>query len=242
VVVSKLARALLGSGLLAVTLLGGAGGYGIGWLTISAASETSTGMAVPLAAVSPSTAPASPTGPPSSPPEPPKTPVPDNTPPLLASDLSYKTRDFVAESTVHSMVTVKVPRNWKMTQPDPMDSARFTDPTTKRWIRIEAGFTITRPPKDSMAAKVALLNTISSSQALTYLSQQVDPKARTATLTYTYIPDKTLRYVIVRWVALDASGNVGTEISVTGLRQDRLGLLDVLDHATAGVTRTDSPI
>jgi hypothetical protein len=242
VIVSKLGRALLGSGLLAVTLLGGAGGYGIGWLTTSAASETSTGQAVPLAAISPSVSPSPPTGTPSSTPEPPKTPEPDNSPALLASDLSYKTRDFVAEGTVHSKVTVKVPKNWKMTQPDPMDSARFTDPTTKRWIRIEAGFTITRPPKDSMAAKVALLNTISPSQALTYLSQEVDPTARTATLTYTYIPDKTLRYVVVRWVALDASGNVGTEISVTGLRQDRGALLDVLDHATTSVTRTDSAI
>ena len=45
-------RALLGSGLLAVTVLGGAGGYGIGLLT-SAASENAGG-AVPLGSVTPS--------------------------------------------------------------------------------------------------------------------------------------------------------------------------------------------
>lgn len=231
-VVSKVGRALLGSGLLAVTLLGGAGGYGIGWLTSSVAAD-STGNAAPLTAASPST-------PPSSPIEPPKTPKPDNSPPLLAENLTYRTRAFFAENTVRSRVTLKVPGNWKMTQPDPQDEARFTDPTGKRWIRIEAGFTITRPPSDSMAARIALLKSVPSSQALKILSQQVDPKARTATLTYTYVPDLTLRYVVVRWAALDSSGNVAVEMSSTGLSQDRAAVVAVLDHATTSVTRADS--
>jgi len=238
-------RALLGSGLLAVTVLGGAGGYGIGLVT-SAASEVA-GRAVPLGSV-PTTGPSSPTTPtdtPSAPVKPPKTPTPDKTEPLRADDLSYQTREFDAESVVRSRVTVKVPRNWWMTQPDPKREARFTDPTAKRWVRIEAGFSLTRPPAASMAARIEVLKTqVPTDQALTILSQKIDASARTATLTYTYIPagTTTLRYVLVRWAALDGSGNVAVEVSSTGLPQDKAALLDVLDHATDSVTRTDSPL
>jgi hypothetical protein len=93
-----------------------------------------------------------------------------------------------------------------------------------------------------MAARIALLKTIPSSQALTIVSQETDAKARTATLTYSYIPDQTTRYVIVRWAALDASGNVAVEMSSTGLPQDRPALVDVLDQATASVSRVDTPL
>jgi hypothetical protein len=238
--VSMVGRALLGAGLLVVTLLGGAGGYGVGWLTSSTASHSTTGQAMPLGGIGPSPSPSTPTSTSTEPPT--KTPKPDNTPPLLAQDLAYKTRQFVAELVVRSEVAVKVPRNWKMTQPDPKDEARFTDPTGKRWIRVEAGFSLTRPPADSMAARIALLKTIPSSQALTIVSQETDAKARTATLTYSYIPDQTTRYVIVRWAALDASGNVAVEMSSTGLPQDRPALVDVLDEATASVSRVDTPL
>jgi hypothetical protein len=229
-------RALLGSGLLAATVLGGAGGYGIGLVT-SAASEV-TGRAVPLGSVTPTTGPSSP--PPTTPTVPVKTPKPDKSEPLQADDLRYTLREFTTEAVVRSQVTAKVPRNWWMTQPDPKREARFTDPTSKRWIRIEAGFSITRPPTVSMELRLKILRALPAEQDFTILDQQVD--ARSATLTYSYIYEGTLRYVIVRWLALDASGNVAVEMSSTGLPQDKAALLDVLEHATASATRTDSPL
>jgi hypothetical protein len=229
-------RALLGSGLLAATVLGGAGGYGIGLVT-SAASEAA-GRAVPLGSVTPTSSPSSPT----TPTVPVTTPKPDKSEPLRADDLHYVTRDFTAEFAVRSQVTVKVPKNWWMTQPPVKKEARFTDPTGKRWIRIEAGFTITRPPAASMTARLAVLNALPPEQDFKILGQEIDPKAHTATLTYTYIYQEKLRYVVVRWAALDASGNVAVEMSSTGLPQDKEAVLDVLEHATASVTRTDSPL
>ncbi|MEU0091312.1 hypothetical protein [Kribbella sp. NPDC006257] len=235
-------RALLGSGLLAVTVLGGAGGYGIGLMT-SAASENAGG-AVPLGWVTPATDPSST---PSVPVAPRKTPKPDHTEPMQADELSYRTREFDTEKNVRSHITVKVPRNWWMTQPDPKLLGRFTDPTGKRWLRVESGFTRTRPPADSMALRMEQLRDLPPSQTLTFLSHDVDPVTKAATLAYTYIPpippdSETLRYVIVRWVVLDSSGFVGVEMSSTGLPQDKAALLDVLDHATKSVTRSDSPL
>jgi hypothetical protein len=229
--------ALLGSGLFVVTLLGGAGGYGAGLWTTATQSDASMGSAAPLSALSPSTTPSTP----SEPSPPPKTVQPDDSPPLLAGDLSYKTRQFVAKSVVRSSVRLKVPADWWMTQPDPPKLARFTDPTNKRWIRIEAGFSIRRPPVESMAERIAALKTISPDQMVKIVSQEGEPGSRTATLVYTYVPEQTL-YVIVRWVALDDSGNCAVEMSSTGLPQDRKALMDVLDHATESVTRTDSPL
>jgi len=235
-------RALLGSGLLAATVLGGAGGYGLGLVT-SAASQ-SAGGAVPLGSVTPSTDPSST---PSVPVEPRKTPKPDHTDPLRADELSYQTREFDTEKVVRSHITVKVPRNWSFTQPDPKLTGRFTDPTSKRWLRIESGFSLTQPPADRMAARMELLKELPASQTLSFVSDDVDPVAKTATLTYTYIPPDppdslTLKYVIVRWIALDSSGLVGVEMSSVGLPQDKVALLEVLDRATKTVTRTDSPL
>jgi hypothetical protein len=235
-------RALLGSGLLAVTVLGGAGGYGIGLVT-SAASENA-GRAVPLGSLTPTTGPSLPT-----PSETPTTPVklktakPDNTAPLRAEDLDYQTRAFDTEKNVRSRVTAQVPRNWWMTQPSPKREARFTDPTGKRWLRIESGFTLTRPPAASMEVRIETLKTqLPAEQDLKILRQQIDPKTGAATLTYTYIPGETLRYVMVRWIALDKSGRVAVEMSSTGLTQDRDAVLDVLDKASDSVTRKDSPL
>jgi hypothetical protein len=169
--------ALLGSGLVAVTALGGAGGYGVGLLTAVERSAASSGAAAPLGEIQPST--------PSSTPSPTPTPrkiKPDNTPALDASDLSYKTRTFTVKSMVKSQISVRVPANWGLTQPDPPKTGRFTDPTGKRWIRIEAGFTISRPPSASMAARIADLKHLSPDQMVQIISDTVD--ATYATLVY----------------------------------------------------------
>jgi hypothetical protein len=228
-------RALLTTGLLGATLLGGAGGYGLGLLT-SPAVAASNGVAAPLEATS--TTP---------PPVQLKTPKPDNTPPLVASDLTYKAREFTAVAAVTSKISVRVPRNWRMTQPYPQIEARFTDPTTKRWIRVEAGFTVRRAPAESMAARVAELKQGNPAVGLKIISQESGAATHDdgtpltySTLTYSYIPGDTTRYVIVRWVALDKSGMAAVEMTSTGLPQDRPALLSVLQRATESVVRTDS--
>jgi hypothetical protein len=230
-------RALLSTGLLGAILLGGVGGYGLGLLTGPAAAA-SKGVAAPLAATDTTT-----------PPQPVqvKTPEPDNTPPLETSDLTYRTREFTAIAAVTSKVSVRVPMNWRMTQPYPQIEARFTDATTKRWIRVEAGFTVRRPPAESMAARVAELKEGDPALALKIISQQSGTATHDdgtpltySTLTYSYIPGDTTRYVIVRWVALDKSGLAAVEMTSTGLPQDRPALFSVLQHATESVVRTDS--
>jgi hypothetical protein len=235
-------RALLSTGLLGATLLGGAGGYGLGLLTGPAAAA-SKGVAAPLEA----TRSTSTTSPPPPPPVQVKTPKPDNTPPLVERDLTYLTREFTAVAAVTSKISVAVPKNWRMTQPNPQIEARFTDPTTKRWIRVEAGFTVRRPTAESMAARVAELKQGNPAAELKIISQQSGTATHDdgtpltySTLIYSYIPGDTTRYVIVRWVTLAKSGLAAVEMTSTGLPQDRPALLSVLQRATKSVVRTDS--
>jgi hypothetical protein len=169
----------------------------------------------------------------------------DDSPALDVDDLRYKSQTFDVKSMVRSRVSVRIPSGWNLTQPDPPKTGRFTDPTGKRWIRIEAGFTITRPPATSMQIRIAELNRLPANQMLKLLSQRVE--GRYATISYTYLPppeqspEGVLRYVIVRWVA-DDSGNCAVEMSSTGLPQDKDALLDILDHATDSVQRRDTPL
>jgi hypothetical protein len=129
-----------------------------------------------------------------------------------------------------------------MTQPDPKKEARFTDPLAKRWVRIEAGFTIQRPPAASMEQRIGWLGGTPRKQDLRILSKEVADDGRSATLTYAYIPAQALRYVVVRWIALDDSGYCAVEISSTGLIQDKDGTGAVLERATDSVTRDDTSL
>jgi len=234
--------ALLGSGLVAITALGGAGGYGVGLLTAVDRSAAAAGTAAPLGTIRTSTST------PSTTPSPTSTPrviQPDNSPPLDATELRYKTRSFDVEYVYESQVSARVPSTWNMTRPDPPRTARFTDPTGKRWIRVEAGFTIQRPPAASMQARILELNRLPKDQMLKYISSTVE--GNYATLVYTYVPPAslapvaTVRYVIVRWVA-DDSGLCAVEMSSTGLPQDKKALMTVIDKAASSVVRRDSPL
>ncbi|MEV0282921.1 hypothetical protein AB0H36_02260 [Kribbella sp. NPDC050820] len=235
--------ALLGSGLVVVTALGGAGGYGVGLLTaVERSAAASTGTAAPLGSPQVSTPGASTTPTPTAPP---RKIVPDDSPPLEAEDLRYKSRTFEVSYVYKSRVTARVPSNWSMTQPDPPRTARFTDPTGKRWLRIESGFTIQRPPAASMQARIDELKKLPADQMLKIISSTTE--GRYATLSYTYVPPASLapkaivRYVIVRWVA-DDSDLCAVEMSSTGLPQDEEALLAILDKAAANVVRRDSPL
>ncbi|MET9314147.1 hypothetical protein ABZX12_20250 [Kribbella sp. NPDC003505] len=234
-------RAMLGAGLLTLAGVGGAGGYGVGLFLTQEPSLA--GTAAPLA-VGPAPSSSSPTPTPT-PTGPPRKVTYDDSPALQADDLRYATRNFTVTDMFRSRISVRVPSDWVYTKQTPPKSGRFTDRTKKRWIRVEAGFTITRPPADSLAARLKQLAAISKDQMVTVLSQEVE--ANFATLAYTYVPDEELspegilRYVVVRWVA-DDSGNCAVEMSSTGLPQDKDALLDVLDHATDSVERRDSPL
>lgn len=226
-------RAMLGAGLLALAGAGGAAGYGAGLFLTDDPSVAGTAAPLPLGSAGP-TPPASPT--------PPQVKiVPDHTKALDADDLEYKVRSFEVTGMLRSAVRVRVPSNWTYTHPDPPTIGRFNEPTGKRWIRIEAGFTIRRPPSESMAARIEALASVPADQALTITSDTVDPQTHDATLAYTFVSDSKLRYVIIRWVANHA-GLCVFEIAVTGLPQDRAALADVLDHASDSAVREDSAI
>ncbi|TDO54407.1 hypothetical protein EV643_101196 [Kribbella sp. VKM Ac-2527] len=226
---------LLVCGLLGIAAVGTAGGYGVGLLTSSVEAGQrggARGLAGPLTPIdTPSSTPTS---------TPPMTAKPDNTRALKKSELEYRTRSFVARAAVQSHVTVRVPSNWTMTFGDPPTWFRFTDPLAKRWVRIEAGFTIKRRPMESLEERIS--NLMISPGAVRILSKQGDPVSTSATLTYTHIKDEALRHVIVRWVSLDDSGLCAAEVAVTGLPQDRKALEDIMEHAADSITRSDEPL
>ncbi|GAA2817872.1 hypothetical protein [Kribbella solani] len=232
---------LMGSGLVVITVLGGIGGYALGLLTTDAPSAAYAGVAAPLG-----TDPSSPD--PSATPsqsQPPRKVTYDKSPALRADELNYKTRTFTVRDIFKSRMSLRVPSDWSFTQPDPPKTGRFTDPTGKRWIRVESGFTVSRPPEESLKARIAQLSMLPPNQMVQLLSQSVHDNY--ATLMYTYVPDENqspegvVRYVVVRWVA-DASGNCAVEMSSTGLPQDKDALVEVLDRATDSVQRHDSPV
>ena len=232
-------RAMLGAGLLTLAGVGGAGGYGAGLFLTAEPSLAGTASPLPMGSTGTATSPT-----PSATPTPRKVTY-DNSPALRAADLSYRTQTFDVKAVFKSRITVRVPDNWGFTQSDPPTTGRFTDPTGKRWIRIEGGFTIKRPPVASMEAKLAQLSRLSADQMFHLLSQQVDKDQ--ATIAYTYVPppeqspEAVLRYVIVRWVA-NETGNCAVEMSSTGLPQDQDALMDVLERASKSVQRRDSPL
>ncbi|MFD7156424.1 hypothetical protein ACFV9C_17580 [Kribbella sp. NPDC059898] len=232
-------RALLGAGLLTLAGVGGAGGYGAGLFLTAEPSQAGTAAPLPMGSGGASPSPtASPT------PTPRKVTY-DNSPALKPADLSYRSQTFDVRAVLKSRITVRVPDGWGFTQPDPPTIGRFTDPTGKRWLRVEGGFTIKRPPAASMEIRLAQLKRLSANQMFQLLSQRVDKDY--ATIAYTYVPppeqspDAVLRYVIVRWVAND-SGNCAIEMGSTGLPQDQDALMDVLEHATRSIQRKDTPL
>lgn len=231
--------ALLASGLVAIIAVGGAGGYGVGRLTAADRSVSATGQPLPLGQIKAAETPT-----PTPTPVEARNPIPDNSKPLRADDLRYKTRTFQVQGTLQSEISLKVPSDWVYTPQTDTDTARFNE-TNKRYLRVQGGFPRTRPPATSMAEKIKNLKALDASQQVRFISE--DDDGATATLTYEWVPPKNiaplpiLRHVIVRWVA-DESGDVVVELGVTGLPQDAAALRDVMDHASESVVREDSPV
>jgi hypothetical protein len=223
-------------------VLGAVAGFGAGRLTQSEPGLDNASPA-PMAA-----APMVPS--PSPPPLPKKTPVPDGTSKLDPDELSYHTVEFQVTKMPHPpvRVTLRVPDGWKMSRPrESTDEVKFTDPTGKRWIRVESGFLIESSPAASMdILRRNLLASQPPENDLRILSQRPgsltgrDGEPRNiATLDYTYIPNQSVRHVLVRWIGFGATGDVAVEMTVTGLPQDTDGLLEILRRASESVERHD---
>ena len=54
----------------------------------------------------------------------------------MSATVSSKTRSFTVKYVYKSEVSARLPSDWGMTQPDPPRTARFTDPTGKRWYEL----------------------------------------------------------------------------------------------------------
>ncbi|MET7278137.1 hypothetical protein ABZS29_07900 [Kribbella sp. NPDC005582] len=238
--------ALLASALVAMIAIGGAGGYGVGWLTALDRSVAASGKAMPLGQV---TAAGTSTPMPTAPPTDPRNPVPDDSSPLQVDDLSYRsTTVAVTGRTLRSTLTLDVPDDWKYVAQDPPNNARFNESLGKRWLRVEGGFPLTRPPSTSMAVKLKAMLKLQKDEPNQHVQilSQIDT-GHSATLTYRYVPDAALspnpilKLVIVRWVA-DDSGKVMVEMSVTGLPQDEKALRQIIDRASDSVVREDSTL
>ena len=123
---------------------------------------------------------------------------------------------------------------------------KFLDPRKERAVRVESALP---PPAmsttDSMAQLVANLKSSqpyeNDLRILSQTDEQIEANGesrKVSTLIYTYIPKKTVRYVIVRWIATGGDDNATVEMSVTGLPQDAAGLRAVLLEASRSVRQT----
>jgi hypothetical protein len=233
--------AALASGVVLLGLVGAAGGYAVGDLTQSSTAIANNEF--------PSGDDSLPAGYPSDPPLPKKTPEPYSLAPLTADELKFRTQSFTVhdDSGARLPLSIKMPRGWQLTRdPKAPREVKFLDPLKERAVRVESALP---PPALSTADSMnQLLANLKSSQPyendLQILSQTdeqiaTDGEARTvSTLTYTYIPKKTLRYVIVRWISTGDNDTSTVEMSVTGLPQDAAGLHAVLLEASRSVRET----
>ncbi|MEU8224711.1 hypothetical protein [Kribbella sp. NPDC048915] len=230
-------RKVVAAGLLLLALaLGVGGGYAAGdYLD----RPTAAGTAAPLGEVSPS-----PTPSPSEPSLPVKTPVPSNVEPLNTG-LEYTTHSVTVtpKGAAPVRLAVETPQGWRLAPRDPERPAEFKylDKLRERGVRVEAVEPAVRTPADELAKLVVdLKKSVPAEDGLRIISQTSDEQIlgddgrprSVATLIYTYIPGETLRYVVVRWIAVNDNPFATIEMSITGLPQDATGLDEVLLHAT----------
>jgi hypothetical protein len=234
-------RVLLVGLLLLALALGAGGGYYVGDY-LGAPQQTASGAAAPLGEVASSP---TPTPTPTEPSLPVKIPVPNNLEPL-ETGLEYAERSFTVTPKDERSVrlSIEVPRGWRLKK-DPKRPAevKYLDKLEERAVRVEAVEPASKTPE---AERDQLIVDLKKSQApqndvrvvsrTTEVITGNDGEPRSvATLIYTYIPGETLRYVIVRWIAINGQ-LTNVEMSITGLPQDADGLGEVLDRASASVS------
>jgi hypothetical protein len=230
-------RPILVSAIVLITLLGAAGGYYTGDRT-EHPIPTASGQAVPLGEVSPSPELVR------------KTPVPNDVEALAADELSFRTQTFTVrqESLPPVRLSVRVPAGWQKTvDKEAPGEVKFLDSLRERAARLESGF---RNDLTTAQQREKLVRGLESSQPyendLKIIDQGddtitgTDGRARTiSTLVYTYIPFKTVRYVIVRWVATAGDSQATVEMSITGLPQDAKALQLIADQAAKSAAPED---
>jgi len=178
-----------------------------------------------------------------------KIPEPNKVPTLKSNDLTFREQTF----TVHPAdldpvrLSVKAPRGWQLTRAPKMPGeVKFLDSPRERGLRVEA----IAPDLSTSDQLAKLIEQLKVSQPyendFKIISQsdgQVtgeDGEQRTvSTLIYTYIPGKTLRYVIVRWVATGGDDLAAVEMSITGLPQDAAALGEITAEASQTVQQKD---
>jgi hypothetical protein len=236
------------SAVVGIAVLSAAGGYGVGELTQPKSVRLiDTG---PIAAASTTAGPSA-----SSPtPATTRTPVPNNEPSLDPDDVRFDSKTFTVVSEPGATVPVKaeftgdVPQHWKkVTLNDHPDWGKFTAAYSKRTMRY--GLPIADTIDGAKELQVARLSPLHD-QLITFQSEAQsgstvgdDETQRTySAIAYTYLPpgeNRSLLYVITRWVSLHTDGKADVEISVAGLPQDRAALEKVMDRAVKSVTRQD---
>ena len=226
-------RVLLVGLLLLALALGVGGGYYTGDY-LETPRPTASGEAAPLGEVSPS-----------EPPLPVKTPIPSNVEPL-ETGLDYQRRTFTVTPKGRPPVrlSIEVPAGWGLTHDSQVPAqVRFLDKLKERGVRVESVEPAAQTTADAMAKLIVDLkasqkpeNDLRIQSQTTEQIEGEDGEPRSvSTLIYTFIPVKTLRYVIVRWVATNGGDLTTVEMSITGLPQDAAGLDEVLEAATRSV-------
>ncbi|WP_410786345.1 hypothetical protein [Kribbella sp. C-35] len=233
-------RVLLAGLLLLALALGAGSGYYAGDY-FDTPQPTASGTAGPLGDVSPS-----PTPTPTEPSLPVKTPIPSNLEPL-ENGLDYTNRTFTVtpKDAEPVQLSIEIPQGWKIAPRDPKrpGEVKYLDKLRERGVRVEAVAPAEETPADEMAQLIVDLkksqapeNDVRIVSNTTDVVTGDDGESRSvATLIYTFIPNETLRYVIVRWIAING-GLTNVEMSITGLPQDAQGLDEVLQRATASVS------
>ncbi|MGW6199888.1 hypothetical protein ACWF0M_27315 [Kribbella sp. NPDC055110] len=232
-------RVLLAGLLLLALALGAGSGYYAGDY-LDTPEPTASGTAGPLGDISPS-----PTPTPTEPPLPVKTPIPNNLDPL-ETGLNYTNHTFTVtpKDAEPVQLTIETPQGWKIADRDPKrpGEVKYLDKLRERGVRVEAVAPAKVTPKDEMAQLIVDLkksqapeNDVQVISDTTDVVTGDDGESRSvATLIYTFIPGQTLRYVIVRWIAINGE-LTNVEMSITGLPQDAPALDEVLQRATASV-------
>lgn len=238
-------RRVLLVGLLLLALAVGVGGGYYAGDYLDNPEPATAGAADPLGEVSPSPTP-SPT--PSEPSLPVKTPVPSNLDPLQPG-LDYARRTF----TVHPepdqpvQLSIQIPQGWSLTRESKHpDEVKFLDDLRQRAVRVQS---VPQAEQQTPAAAMAqLIIDLKKSQApendvqvqshTTDMITGDDGETRSvATLVYTYIPGDTLRYVIVRWIAINGQ-LADISMSITGIPADAPALDEILQKTSASVSET----
>jgi hypothetical protein len=233
-------RVLLAGLLLLALALGAGSGYYAGDY-FDTPEPTASGTAGPLGEISPS-----PTPTPTEPALPVKTPIPSNLEPLQTG-LDYTNHTFTVtpKDAEPVQLSLETPQGWKIAPRDPErpGEVKYLDKLRERGVRVEAVAPAAETPADEMAQLIVDLKKSQAPENDVRITSQTtdvitgdDGESRSvATLIYTFIPKETLRYVIVRWIAINGE-LTNIEMSITGLPQDAQALDEVLQRATASVS------